>query len=107
MSKKLPEVFHNTIDKEIKNNDNFYYSANEKKENISKDTNNSSPIKKGIRQKINEIFSSPNYIYKANVKIKIGNETYKKRIIGRNQNYLITMNNETILIDDIQDIELE
>lgn len=109
MSKKLPEIFHNTIDKEIKNNENVFYSANDKKEEIIKDkkVKEDKPIKKGVRQKINEIFASPNYIYKANVKITVGDEVFSKRIIGRNQKYLITMNNETILIDDIKDIEIE
>ena len=101
MEKKLPKVFKNQIRKKIHNNNEFYDS--------SKDTNNSiknssyKPI--NIRKKINEIFASPNYIYKANVKIKTKDKTFNERIIGRNKNYLITMDNKTILIDDILDIE--
>lgn len=103
MNKKLPEIFQNKIEKTLTNNDNMYYSAKEQHKEI---VDNRSE-EKSIREKINEIFSSPNYIYKANVKITIGNQTINTRIIGRNKNYLITMDNKTFLIDDITNIEID
>ncbi len=98
MDKKLPNVFHNKIEKKLNNNSEYYYSSEIKKDEISTPNKN-------IRKTITEIFSSPNYIYKANVIIKLKNKEIEKRIIGRNKNYLITMDNETIPIDDIIDIK--
>ena len=96
-----PKVFKNTINKKINNNKNVFYSKNkEVLDNEKKD-------KKNVVQKINEIFASPNYVYKANVKIKTKDEVLTKRIIGRNKDYIITMDNSLIPIKDIIDIKTE
>ena len=95
--KELPKVFHNKINKKYNNNRSFYYSNNEPIEE-EKDT-------RTITQKINDIFSSPNYIYKANVEITLKDKKIVKRIIGRNKNYIITMDNDLISINDIIDIK--
>ena len=92
-----PKVFRNKINKNIKNNESIFYSKN--KEEV-KDTKN-------IIQKINEIFASPNYIYKANVKIKTNDDIITTRIIGRNKDYIITMDNKLIPIKNIIDIKSE
>lgn len=107
MSKKLPEIFHNTIDKKLNNNKDVFYSANNNEEIKEEKKVNKINYKKNIRQKINEIFASPSYVYKANVIIKTKDSTINKRIIGRNGKYLITMDNEKIDIDNIFDIKIE
>ena len=87
--KELPKVFHNKVNKNFNNNRSFYYSNNEPiEEEEKKDT-------RTITQKINDIFSSPNYIYKANVEITLKDKKIVKRIIGRNK----------ISINDIIDIK--
>ena len=96
--KELPKVFQNKIDKKINNNESFYYS------NL-KDNSIEPQDSKTIIQKINEIFSSPNYVYKANVEITLKDKVLNKRIIGRNKDYIITMDNELIKISDIVDIK--
>ena len=96
--KDLPKVFHNKIDKKIENNRNVYYSNNSYHEEEKTDD-------RTILQKINEIFSSPNYVYKANVEITLKDKKVTTRIIGRNKNYIITMDNELIPIADIVDIK--
>ncbi len=96
--KELPKVFHNKVNKNFNNNRSFYYSNNEPIEEEKKDT-------RTITQKINDIFSSPNYIYKANVEITLKDKKIVKRIIGRNKNYIITMDNDLISINDIIDIK--
>ena len=108
MGKKLPEVFHNSIDKKLTNNEDIFYSVKENKD-IIKDNkvNKNLNVNKSIRTKINEIFASSSYVYKASVIIKTKDNTINKRIIGRNSKYLITMDNEKIDIDSIIDIELE
>ena len=91
---ELPKVFH-SVNKKFDNNKAVFYSKN----------NVESVNKKTIYQKINDIFSSPNYIYKANVEISLKDKIIVKRIIGRNKDYLITMDNDLIKISDILDIK--
>ena len=57
-----------------------------------------------VEQKIYNIFNSPNYIYKIDVVIVTDNNKVIKRIIGKNKNNLITMDNEYIPINTIRDI---
>lgn len=94
--KDLPKVFQNKIDKNIKNNKEVFYGSS--KEQIIDNS-------KTITQKINEIFSSPNYVYKANVEITLKDKKITKRIIGRNKDNIITMDNLIIPIKDILDIK--
>lgn len=106
MDKKLPGVFANKIERKAGNNEDVYYSNKDSKENEERTV--SSPIKsngKNVNQKINEIFTSTNYIYKADVKITLKDKTINKRIVGRNSTHLITMENELIPLTDIVDIE--
>lgn len=108
MNKKLPKVFQNKIDKDVSNNNKFYYSVNKTNESDVKENLNKKEIKpKNINKKINEIFASPTYVYKANVEITTKDSTITKKVIGRNKSYLITMDNKTIPIDNIIDIKLK
>ena len=108
MNKKLPKVFQNKIDKDVSNNDKYYYSANKTNDNNIKESVNKKVIKpKNINKKINEIFASPTYVYKANVEITTKDSTITTKVIGRNKSYLITMDNKTIPINDIVDIKLK
>ena len=103
MEKKLPKVFANKIDKELKNNEIVYYNKNEDRKIEEKDPLSSLTV----NQKINQIFSSTRYIYKADVVVTTKNGKMNKRIIGRNRNELITMDNEVINVNDILDIEFQ
>lgn len=105
MDKKLPKVFANTIDKELNNNERVYYERSDKNTKSSpKKTKDTTEL--NINQKINKIFGSSRYVYKADVKIKYKNgNTLNKKVIGRNKNELITMDNELIKVTDIDDIE--
>ena len=99
--KKLPKVFANKVDKKAGNNEKVFYSDHDMKDEKEEKT----IIKnKNINQKINDIFNSSNYIYKADVIIKLKNKTVTKRIIGRNNQYIMTIDNELIPISDIIDI---
>lgn len=101
MDKKLPSVFANKISSAASHNRSVYYTKDNHKDEIDN--------KKGqypnINQKINSIFNSTKYVYKANVEIKLKDETIKRKIIGRNNLHLITIDNELIPISDIIDIE--
>jgi len=112
MSKKLPSVFAGNVGS-LNNTQRVYYSYNQNKneEVISqkeemRPVRNTNLSKIEIEEKIQNIFSSPKYIYKAQVKITTTDGVAEKKIVGRNLNELITMDNERIPIDVIKDIEL-
>ncbi len=99
MEKKLPGVFPGKVSSDAGNNIKMAYVGNEdrKVETVSGEN---------VNQKINKIFNSTNYIYKADVVIKLKDgRTLNKRIVGKNKLHLITMENELIPITDIVDID--
>ena len=64
MEKKLPKVFANKIDKNLENNDNYFYSANsETSQEDIRESKEQSFIVHGenVQQKIQSIFNSPRY----------------------------------------------
>ena len=102
MDKKVPKVYANKIEGKAGNNKDVYYSHLE-----DEITNERSPkvLEKNVNQKINDIFNSTNYIYKADVRLTLKSGTVAKRIVGRNSTHLITIDNELIPLTDILDIE--
>lgn len=111
MKNKLPGVFANKNINNLSNNEKVYYSNKEPTRNITttkknkKDDNLPSLIGKNVDQKINTIFNSANYVYKAKVEITLEDSKIIKNIIGRNNTNLITLDNELIPISKIIDIE--
>ena len=107
MEKKLPNVFANKIDKSLDNNKNVFYSAKIDEIGIKsdKDERTFASSVKNINQKINSIFTSPRYVYKADVDIKTKDGIISRRIIGRNSTHLITIDNDLVSIADIIDID--
>lgn len=101
MEKKLPNVFVNSKASNINsNNKSVYYSFNDNKKIINKKYN---PIE--IRRKINEIFDKSDYTYKVKVIITYFNGEEKEEIIvSKNYDYLLNINGERIIIDNIVDI---
>ena len=59
-----------------------------------------------VEQKIYNIFKSPTYIYKADVVILTNSGKLEKRIIGKNKDNLITIDNEYIPINTINRITI-
>lgn len=110
MDKKLPHVFANKVEKEFQNNEKVYY-ASVKEEAAKKPVVNEgqtikdNKVNLNINQKINNIFNSNRYVYKADVNITTKEGMLSKKIIGQNGIYLITIDNELIPISDILDID--
>ena len=96
MEKKLPSVFSNPINKEIKNNEEFYYGNLNEKELKSP---------KEINKQINQIFNSKDFVYKKKVKIKTFDDEQIITLVGKNQNSLLTLDNKAIPIINITQIE--
>ena len=94
------KMYVNKIDKKIKNNETMFYGKG------------TTPIDnivsgKNIYQKINKVFNSKNYIYKADLILVTKTGEVSKRVIGRNNNYLITDKGDMIPITDILDIKYQ
>lgn len=93
----LPKVFANKIEKNLNNSQDIYYEDNFRNNLNTKDA-------RTVNKKIADIFDSANFVYKSNVKITTKDKVISKTIVGRRGNYLLTMNNEVINIDEIVDI---
>ena len=101
MKKDLPKMYRSSINKEIDNVQNIFSTINNEFDNNIRTTNYN---KLDIEKKINNIFNSPNFIYKADVNILTDKGLLNKRIIAKRNDYLITIDNETIPINIIKDI---
>ncbi len=103
MNKELPKMYHNKINKTVNSIQKMYTTMNQQKNNITeKKYSNIS-----IDQKIDNIFKAKNFVYKADVIIVTDTDTLKVRIVARNQNNIITIDNEYIPISIIRDIYRE
>ena len=110
MEKKLPSVFVNkNSEKANPNNKNVFYSLNNK--NLS-ELNNTPQLRQtinnyAIRRKINDIFSSTRFVYKAKVLITTQEEgTIKEIIISKEKDGVLTLSNKIIKYEDIIDIKM-
>lgn len=109
MEKKLPGIFANQIAKDMNNNNKIYYSKAEETPSSNREAGMDTHKEKlgtdlNINQKINKIFNSTKYVYKADVRITLKDNSIDCRIIGRNPTHLITIDNKLIPISDITDI---
>ena len=57
-----------------------------------------------VRKKINDIFNSNNFIYRTKVNLVIDNHVLTKKIVGVYNDNLVTIDNEHIPINIINDI---
>lgn len=93
MNKKLPNIFKGTVDK----------SNNQDISLINKDALEEVDVKK----QISNILNSNEFVYKADTRITLSTgEVIEKTIIGKNNNSLITMDDELIDVNSIKKIEL-
>lgn len=100
--KELPKMYQNKITKKIDSIQKVYSTFEDRNTNNYKETKKYSNI--SIDKKINNIFTSSDYVYKADVTIVTDTDTIKRRIVARNNNNLITIDNEYIPISLIRDI---
>lgn len=87
-------MYQNSVSKVFNNNKKVYFSYDDKNK---KDYND-------IRKKINSIINRNDFIYTTKVNIVIDSVVYIKKIIGIKDNNLVTLDNEYIPIDKIDDI---
>lgn len=101
MEKKLPKVFANPFLKKVQNNKRIFSSEKEKYIN---DIPKKETIE-NINVKINRIFKSTKYIYKIDTEITTEEGVNNYRLIGKNKDNLITIDNKLIPISKILDIK--
>lgn len=96
---KKPKMYQNSVKKEFHNNKYIYmsYDKNNNNQEVIKNSND-------IRKKINDIINASSFIYSKNVHLVIGNDTITRKIIGIFGNNVVTIDNEYIPIDNIEDI---
>ena len=110
MDKKIPGVFANKLESDISHNDRVFYSSGKNVEMDVEKPKEAAPksitqlSEKNVVQKVNDIFNSPKYVYKADVDITLKSGVVTKKIIGKNATHLISMENELIPLTDIVDI---
>lgn len=105
MSDKIPKIYKNKIDKlRTKVQKDFYYHSDNEINNRA--ITPSKISRSELLDKINAIFKRPDFVYQADVIImyKTGKNKHKK-VVGLKENYLITLENEKIMLDDILDIK--
>lgn len=95
--KKLPNLYTNSFDKKIDNSLEYIKINNEEY------TNNLSLTE--LNKKIDSIFKSKKYIYKIKVEITTKDKVFESYLIGKTKNNLITLDNELININDIENIK--
>ena len=107
MNEKFPEIFKNKIDNIKTKLQSEYYCRGVGEENFSKEKNieDKKISKSKLLDKINSIFKRPDFVYQTDITIITKNrECINKKIVGIKDNYLITLDEEKIYLDDIYDI---
>lgn len=101
--KKLPEIFVNNINKKISHNEEVYYSY--KNNEIEKEKIEKKYSYNDIQNKIQTLFKSNDFIYKKNFYIKTKTMEGNFCIISKSYDYLLTIDGNKIMINDILEIE--
>ena len=94
------KMYQNKINKVFNNNMTVYNSYDKNYYGYEDSILNTVDVKR----KINDIMKANNFVYCKLVHIIINDEDIVRKIIGVNNNSLITIDNEYIPIDNIKDI---
>ena len=105
---KKNKVFVNKIEKKIGNNQSFYdisdinnkyYEINDNYEkNIIKESDLT------VREKLDDLFKRNGYIFNVDVKLITNKKEYNTKIAGKVNDYIVTLDNDIININDIKDL---
>lgn len=88
--KKLPKIYQNEINKHINNN-----------KKIHKINNKDIECNYLVKDVLDSIFNTKGYVFNKEVIIKTNDNLYDTYIVSKNNNYLLTIDNDKIDIDDI------
>ena len=101
---KKNKVFVNEIHKRIGNNQSYYDINNLKDEPIVKEDNEEIISELTVEEKLDKLFKINGYVFNVDVIIITKNHEYHTKIAGKVNNHLITLDNDVININDIEDI---
>ncbi len=104
MNKRLPNVFANRNTGVIRNNKEMYYSKEANGGRVEDNLSNPNIRLIMIRKKINDLFNSDNFVYKARAIITTSEGDKEYTLIARNNDSLLTIDNISIPISEILDI---
>ena len=102
MKKELPKMYQTKINKTVPSIQKVYSTINQ--ENNQKEDKTTKYSSISVEQKIDKILNAPDYVYKADVTIVTDTEKIRRRMIAREKNNIITIDNEYIPIALIRDI---
>lgn len=102
--KKLPKIYQNDINKPIHNNKKMCYVNKEKMKNEVLPNEMTS---QEINDFINHIFNTTGYAFNTNVMIKTQNDIYHTSLIAKRNDYILTIDEDKIRIEDIKSITKE
>ena len=94
--KKLPKIYHEQINKKIKNNKEIAYVS---KEGIIEEKKEES-----IDDVLNKVFNGIGYSFNIPLRIETFNKVYETSLIAKSNNYLITFDNDTIPLSEVKKI---
>lgn len=95
--KKLPEIYHAKIN--VNNNKKCYYDKLIKEKEIE---NNKTSISVDIKDHIKQLLK--NRMYSDEIEIVLKNNKLKTRVVKLYDNYILTIDNQKIIYDDIIEI---
>lgn len=97
--KKIPKIFKPNIEHQINNNRNVYYSFIEDKVDSYSEDYTEDPI-----DTLNRLIKENAYIFNKKVLIKTKNKDYLTKIAGKMGEVVITIDGDSININDITQI---
>ena len=100
---KLPKVYVNKISSKNVNNEQVFYSNDVSGVNDVSKTLDSSNVVNNllVQKKINDIFNSPNFVYKVNVILTLKDGKREETLIAKTNDGVLTIDNRVIPIKDI------
>ena len=94
--KKLPKIYHEQINKKIKNNKEIAY--------VSKGGITEEKKEESIDDVLNKVFNGIGYSFNIPLRIETFNKVYETSLIAKSNNYLITFDNDTIPLSEVKKI---
>ena len=89
---KLPSVYANKIDKDIKNNTDYVHTDRKVKSDISE---------------LKKEFDNNGYVNRLKVLIRTKDGSKEEKLVLCKDNYFVNINNEKIYFDDILDYDIK
>lgn len=99
--KKLPKIYHEDINKKIKNNKEVTYIKNS---NTNTNSVNVGVQEESVDEVLKKVFSGIGYSFNIPLRIETTSKVYETSLIGKSRDYLITFDNDTIPLSEVKRI---